>query len=138
MSNKRLVRFAVVGGAGFLMDASVLSILVQFADMGLYSSRTVSFLLAVSLTWYLNRTWTFGTTKNKRHGKEYVRYFLVQVAGALFNLGVYVYCIETFEQLARYPVIPLAMGALIAMIFNYFLSTWPASAGHLSQRSVKP
>ena len=122
MPNRRLVRFAVVGSAGFLVDASVLSILIQLADMDLYSSRTISFLLAVSLTWYLNRTWTFGTTKNKRQGKEYIRYTLVQVAGALINLGVYVYCIETVEQMARYPVIPLAIGALTALVFNYFFS----------------
>lgn len=122
MPNKRLIRFAVVGGAGFLVDASVLSFLVQLAEMGLYLSRAVSFLLAVSLTWYLNRTWTFGTTNNKRKRKEYVRYTLLQIVGALINLGVYVYFIETVEKMSQYPVIPLAIGASVALVFNYFFS----------------
>ena len=119
----KLARFTVVGGLGFLVDASVLTALVRIAGMGLYSSRAVSFLAAVSVTWFMNRTWTFGTSGNKRRGKEYSGYILVQVIGALINLGVYVVCIESFEQLARYPVIPLAVGALLALIFNFYFSS---------------
>lgn len=122
IQNIQLVRFAVVGGAGFIVDASVLTSLVKFTVMDLYSSRAISFILAVSVTWYLNRVWTFKTAKNKRQGAEYARHILVQVIGALINLSVYVYCIESVEQMARYPVFPLAIGALIALVFNYFFS----------------
>jgi putative flippase GtrA len=122
ISNRRLARFMVVGGVGFVVDASVLTVLVSFGNMGLYSSRAVSFLLAVSVTWYMNRVWTFQTTDNKRHRQEYVRYILVQVVGALINLGIYVYCIETIPKMADYPVLPLMIGAVVALMFNYLFS----------------
>ncbi len=123
MKTPRLARFAVVGGAGFLVDASVLTMLVLFAGTGLYAGRAVSFLLAVSVTWWLNRRWTFQVSGNHPKGREYSGYFVVQVVGALINLGVYVLCLEMYEQLARYPVIPLAAGALLALLFNYYFSS---------------
>ena len=46
----------------------------------------------------------------------------VQVTGALINLSVYVLAIESFPQLARLPVIPLAIGAAVALLFNFSAS----------------
>ena len=122
MISTKLARFSVVGGLGFLVDASVLTVLVKLAGFGLYSSRAVSFLLAVSVTWLANRFWTFGTAGHQRRGREYAGYIVVQVLGALINLGVYVYCIESFAWMGRYPVVPLAIGAALALVFNFYFS----------------
>ena len=122
MFEAKLTRFAAVGGAGFVIDASALTALVKLADMGLYSSRSISFLLAVSFAWYLNRVWTFKSAQNDRRSKEYMRYVTVQVIGALINLGIYVTCIEIIDGMAQYPVIPLAIGAAGALAFNFICS----------------
>lgn len=121
---KSQVRFVIVGGVGFVVDASVLTCLVHFFDGGLYTSRGVSFSLAVSVTWYMNRCWTFGVSENSKKAQEYARYFVVQLLGALINLGVYAACIESSEFMARLPIIPLAIGAAVALFFNYFLSKY--------------
>lgn len=85
-----------------------------------YPSRAVSFSLAVTATWLLNRNWVFGPSADTR--REYLRYFSIQAVGALINLGTYVTVIETVPRLAGTPVIPLAIGAGLALVFNFLTS----------------
>jgi putative flippase GtrA len=51
--------------------------------------------------------------------REYGAYFAVQSVGAAINLGTYAATILVYPPLARVPVVPLAAGAALAMIFNY-------------------
>jgi putative flippase GtrA len=112
-------RFAVIGGVGFVVDAAVLTWLVSLQGWGLYSARAVSFTLAVTVTWYLNRRITFAGRATPHRGREYGRYLSTQTIGALINLGVYVIVIEALPMLATRPVIPLALGSATALLFNF-------------------
>lgn len=118
----QLPRFAGIGGIGFVVDASILTLLVNFAGMGPVGARGISFAVAATVTWYLNRTWTFAASASARRSSEYARYVTVQVAGAIINLAIYLLAIELAPRLGRLPVIPLAMGAAVAMIFNFLAS----------------
>ena len=116
----QFLAFTVVGGIGFIVDATVLTVLVGVYEVGLYTARGVSFSLAVTATWYLNRNWTFSVQKSARRDTEYARYLLIQIIGALLILGIYIICIEINELMAAYPVLPLAIGAAVALFFNFF------------------
>ena len=113
-----LSRFAIVGVLGFIVDASVLTLLVNGLGQGHIGSRAISFTLAVTVTWLANRRWTFQPTAQR--GKEYAGYLITQVIGAVINLGVYVILIQMWPGLAKLPVIPLAAGAFVAFLFNFF------------------
>ncbi len=115
-------RFAVIGSVGFLVDAAVLTGLVSALDWGLYEARAVSFSLAVSVTWYLNRRYTFADRISADRKREYARYVAIQIVGALINLGVYVTVARAAPAFAAYPVIPLAAGSAVAMVFNFMAS----------------
>lgn len=115
----QLPRFAVIGGIGFLVDASVLTVLVNGYGMGPIGARGVSFSAAATVTWYLNRRWTFAASARARKGPEYARYVLAQVLGAIINLLVYLLVIQLFPELGQMPVVPLAIGAAIALLFNF-------------------
>jgi putative flippase GtrA/SAM-dependent methyltransferase len=116
----KLARFAAVGSIGFLIDASILTLLVNGVSFGHYSARAISFPLAVTATWYGNRRWVFEPTV--RMSAEYARYFSVQIAGAVLNLGIYVVVIELVPSLAVWPVVPLAVGAAAGLCFNFVMS----------------
>ena len=107
----------LVGIVGFGVDATVLSLLVHAWHLPHYTARALSFGMAVSVTWYLNRRFTFSSTGHA--GREYRGYFLAQLVGAIINLGTYATTIELIPRLARVPVIPLAVGAAFALAFNY-------------------
>ncbi len=119
-SRQRFFRFALVGGLGFIVDATVLTLLVNGMGYGHYVSRAVSFTLAVTVTWLVNRRWVFQAGTPTR--REYSGYFVVQLIGAAINLGVYVLIIELVPPLAAIPVLPLAAGAAVALLSNFLLA----------------
>lgn len=112
--------FCLVGTVGFVVDAGVLTLLVNGLGWHHYAGRAVSFPFAVTATWLLNRRWTFRRTGDTR--TEYSRYFSVQAVGALINLATYAAIIEAVPRLGAVPVIPLAAGAALALAFNFLAS----------------
>ena len=120
-----LVSFGKVGAIGFVIDASILMALFHVLSWGHYESRAISFSIAVAVTWYLNRKYTFKKYANKEKYREYITYFSVQLIGSLLNLVTYFTLISVINIMSVYPIVPLALGAGVAMLFNYYASrTW--------------
>jgi putative flippase GtrA len=93
------------------------------ADFGHYGARAISFTVAVTTTWYINRRWVFERGAIEMTGREYTSYLLVQVIGAVINLSVFVAVIEFVPGLVEIPVVPLALGAAVALVFNFSASS---------------
>ena len=111
--------FVVVGGIGFIVDASILAILVHGYGWGDYTARIVSFSVAVTATWYLNRHYVFSERKTLDRRSEYSRYLAVQLFGMAINFLVYSLCIVSSATMDRWPVLALAVGSAVALFFNY-------------------
>ena len=121
----RVARFLVVGGVGFVVDAAILTLALRYLTPSVYTARTLSFSVAVLVTWLLNRTFVFGTAgRGACAATEYGRYFVTQVIAALANLAVFVALIEALPSLADTPVVPLAIGAVLGAAVNYAGSAW--------------
>ena len=116
--------FLVVGGVGFVVDAAVLALLVHGYGWGPYSSRLVSFAVAVTVTWVLNRTFVFAAGRTTSRRREYTRYLAVQGAGMAINFGAYSLCIAASPVMSRWPVLALAVGSAIALLWNYAGARW--------------
>lgn len=115
----RFARFSLAGGAGFLIEAVILTWLVQGVEMNVYVARAISFSIAVTATWAINRNFAFGGLQRQEKGREYGAYFVVQVIGALINLAVFVAVLEVYPGLREIIVVPLAAGSAVAMVFNF-------------------
>ncbi len=111
--------FVVVGGIGFVVDATILTTLIHGLDFGPYIARFFSFSGAVTVTWLLNRIWTFSRTMTAHRGSEYSRYIMVQTCGWLINFSVYAICIASSTTMQTYPVLALAVGSIVAATFNF-------------------
>jgi len=120
-NGQTLSRFLLVGAVGFGIDGGLLSWLLG-QGWPIVQARSVSFLAAVSATWWLNRTWTFRSPHQRAPRREYLLYFVTQVGGALINLLVFFVLVHAFETLRHWPLIPLAAGAVVAVAFNYSIS----------------
>ena len=124
-------RFVIVGAIGFVVDGGILTLLYHGFDVKLLDARLVSFAAAVTITWYLNRRHTFAASKADNAIDEWWRYTLVNSVGALINLGLFLWLVYRFAILAAWPIVPLAMAATVALIFNFFASKHVAfRAGH--------
>jgi putative flippase GtrA len=115
-----VLRFGVVGSAGFTTDAVLLMLLVQGLDWNPYAARLLSFLCGTALTWLLNRLFTFFRRAGANRRREYLRYLLVQSAGGAINLGVYSLVLGLLPPLELAPLMAMAAGSFSAMWLNFF------------------
>jgi putative flippase GtrA len=121
----RILSFGMVGIVGFVVDAFLLTVLTIHLGLDVLPSRTVSFACATLFTWLLNRTFTFSRQASRGPHtckKEYVFYLTIQSVGAALNFGVFLALIQWSPALRQIPVIPLAGGALVALVFNFTMS----------------
>lgn len=84
----RLFSFAFAGGAGFVVDLGVLRALIELADLNPFMARIPAIAAAMTTTWLINRTFTFGASEHSLSG-EASRYALVAIIGAFLNYAIY-------------------------------------------------
>jgi putative flippase GtrA len=112
----RFLRFAFVGGIGFLIDAGLLALLHHGAGLDPFSSRLISISASAFTTWRLNRSVTFGASQLSQ-ASEGLRYALVAAVTAGFNYLVYALLLIALP--AVWPVAAATIATLAAMFFSY-------------------
>jgi putative flippase GtrA len=114
----RFLRFCIVGGAGFMVDAIVLLALILGFALNPILARVFSFGIAVLFTFELNRRWVFGA-REKHLVAAFTSYLGVQCAGFLCNLGVYTLAILGMPPPYNAPLLSLVVASGFALIVNY-------------------
>jgi putative flippase GtrA len=112
----QLVRFAIVGGTGFVLNLAVYAFCVHVLGIPYQGAAVVAWLVAVSSNFVLNRHWTFDRPGGRVHHQA-MRFFLVSLAAfALVNLVLLTLLVEQ-AGLAKVPAQALAVAA--ATPFNF-------------------
>ena len=115
------LRFGVVGTIGFVVDTAVLYAGLALG-LGLYGGRAVSYLVAATTNWALNRLWTFrGRGEGSAH-RQWALFLVVNLIGFAMNYGTYAALIALVPMVAAHPVIGVAAGAIAGMFGNFVLS----------------
>lgn len=117
----RIVRFALVGLAGFVVDAAVLGLLIRWAGMGPLAGRILSFAAAAGLTWWLNRQFTFRQSGAPSGGlrAELQLYLGASALGALINYLAFAVAVLAVPLFRDVPPLAVAVGSLAGAVFNY-------------------
>jgi len=118
------LRFCAVGTVGFIIDAGVLQILVGLLGMDPYGSRVISFLTAATVTWLLNRRYTFTAEEDARLHRQWVRYISINAFGGGLNYLVYALCVSQFALVHRYLFLGVAAGSVVGLLVNYTASKY--------------
>ncbi|MEQ9315129.1 MAG: GtrA family protein [Henriciella sp.] len=111
----RLVRFGAVGGVGFIVDAGILALLVG-VGRDPFLARIISIVLAMFVTWRLNRSLTFGASEDGQ-AREAGRYFSVAITVALLNYVLYSGLLLALPALA--PVLATAISTAICTAVSF-------------------
>ncbi|MFP5076718.1 GtrA family protein [Rhizobium sp. YIM 134829] len=111
----RVLRFLLVGGVGFLVDAGVLLVLIT-AGLGPLPARLAAILVALTVTWLLNRSLTFGPS-TRSLAAEGGRYGGVGLATSAVSFAVYSALLLLMPWLP--PILALAVGSAAAMALSY-------------------
>jgi len=115
------LRFGVVGTIGFVVDTAVLYAGLALG-LGLYGGRAVSYLVAATTTWALNRLWTFRGRGDGPVHQQWALFLLVNLVGFAMNYGTYAALIAFVPLVAAHPVLGVAAGAIAGMFGNFVLS----------------
>ena len=115
----QLVQFAVVGAVGFVVDGGLLLVMIEVAGLSPLAARIASFSIAVTVTWLLNRLWTFRHLASSQRLAEWRRYVAVNGVGGLVNLGVFALLAGPVPGLGVRPLVAFAIGSAVALIFNF-------------------
>lgn len=106
-------KFIIVGGLGFITDLAILTLLLYWG-IGPLVSRGFSFSVAVLVTFFLNRNFTF--QKSENIVRQFSSYIGASFAGLSVNWIVYV------SGLNYLPAqIALAAGSVAALLVNFLL-----------------
>jgi len=121
----QFIRFTLVGGIGFVVDAGLLRLLLM-AGFGYYGGRVVSFLAAATTTWLLNRSFTFRRESSAESvaighpAGEWIAYLGVMVIGGAVNYGTYAVAIALSELVRAHPELGVALGSLAGLCINFW------------------
>ncbi len=114
------LRFGTVGSIGFLIDTGIVYGLRYW--IGLIGAGLASYLVAATVTWALNRAWTF---RGRGHGsmlRQWATFLAANSLGFLLNRGTYAALVLAVPLCAAYPVLATAAGTGAGMFVNFGLS----------------
>ena len=115
----QFLRFCVVGGVGFGVDAAVLLLLVGAVGLNPMAARFASFGCAVFATFELNRRWAFAGATPQPYIQRLAAYLGVQGVGFLFNFGVYTATYLLLPAPFNAPILSLAYASVLALLVNF-------------------
>ena len=116
---QQLVRFAAIGTLAFLVDASTLYFALGVLGLDKYSGRVLSFLVAATFTWAMNRRFTFPEARDAPMARQWLEFLAANGVGGLVNYGVYALLVTYVDVVAAHPVLGVAAGSLAGMTFNF-------------------
>ena len=116
----QFLMFGTVGTAGFLVDTA--TVYALRGSLGLYGAGMAAYVVAASVTWILNRVWTFRGLGSGPVHRQWARFLVVNLGGLVLNRGTYALLVTFVPLCAEQPVYATAAGAIAGMFVNFALN----------------
>jgi putative flippase GtrA len=135
LAASRFLRFALVGAAGFVVNEAALALALKLLHLNTYAGGVFSFVVAVTFTWWGNRTLTFRDRAAAGAGpmlKEWATFVVANGLGFLVNFAVYAGLIALAPAPFNNPFLALAAGTIAGLAFNFAASSRVVFSGNSS------
>ena len=117
------LKFALVGGSGFVVDACVLMLLYQWLQIDLLVARAAAFFVAASSNWLLNRVFTFSDRDlSGKKTSEWMRFVVSAIAAAVPNIGIFYLLMLALPETLPWIFFAMGCGILAGYVCNYQLA----------------
>lgn len=117
--NLTFMRFALVGVTGLSLNICVVYLLRGY--IGLVPSRIFSYGVAVTMTWLLNRCFTFRSRDPKKF-HQWSRYLLVYLFTGIGHVVLFALLVKQYLFFSEHPIIPIVMIAALLAVVNFSFS----------------
>src|SRR5262245_35024316 len=91
----RFVKFSGIGIVSFAIDVLAFKAALSLAGISPYEARVISFLVATSAAWWLNRTFTFHDVGGDRWERQWARFMGANLVGGAVNYAVFAVMLTT-------------------------------------------
>jgi putative flippase GtrA len=116
LRTSRALKFAVVGGTGVIVNASVLYLASRWAGLSLVAASVLAVELAAISNYLLNDTWTFAA--RSRSLRRFAKFNTASLAGLALN----VLSVLVLTRLGLYFLVADLIGIAAGFAANYALS----------------
>jgi putative flippase GtrA len=113
-------RFGAVGAVGYAVDTAIVYALLGLLGPG--PAGMPSFLISATVTWALNRAWTWRGRSRGSRLRQWAHFLAVSSPALLLNRGVYEALVYLVPTCAAYPFLATAAGTGAGMFVNFVLS----------------
>jgi len=122
---QQFLKFCIVGGIGFVVDAGSLSILTREFGLGPVIGRVLSqFVFGMTTTFLLNRSLTFRDKRGDSILSQYLRFALANGVGNLINFGTHALLVANVAFFHRIPEMGIVVGTAFGLVFNFIGSKY--------------
>lgn len=112
------LRFLIVGGMGLTSDIISLYNLRHFIP--LIWAKVFSYMIALIVTWLLNRRFTFQTQRSIRVS-ECTRYACIYLSTGVLHVGIFAFLVHHSHHFYRHPIWAVLITAFVIAFINFFL-----------------
>ena len=130
----QLTQFLAVGGLGVLVDVAVYYALQLLLGVEHLTARAISFFVAATHNWFLNRRYTFIYGRTDAAAGQWASYLLVVLVGFVVNVGAYALLTTQTHTFARHPLLALLIGIVLGTASNFLASRWYVFKGRTAPR----
>jgi putative flippase GtrA len=116
----QFLRFGAVGGCGFVVDNATVYGLRNW--LGIYGAGIAAFGTAATVTWLLNRIWTFRGQGSGPAHRQWLLFVAANSLGFVLNRGTFALLVTFSPTAYDNPVIAVFAGTLAGMFLNFHLS----------------
>ena len=133
----RFIRFISVGAIGAVVDFWIINLFSKLFNMPLILAGTISFICAIISNFILNRFWTYPDSRSRSITRQFIIFFIVNVAGLAIRLPILHFLeppmLKLSDQLVLFiPVtseflgknLTLAVAVSVVMLWNFFINRY--------------
>jgi putative flippase GtrA len=130
---RELFRFSLVGALGFVVATAILYTLMAIGT-GFYGGYALAFFATVTLTWRLNRGFTFAD-RSAGLLRQWAHFTVSNAIAGIFNYAAFAGLIAASATAREVPILATAAGAVAGLAVNFLaakrfvFTDRPAAAG---------
>ena len=125
---KEFIKFCFVGVTNLAVDIVVYWFLTRALDLYYFYAAVVSFCVAVTWSFLVNRRWTF-RHRGSDLGGQYLKFFVANVISMIINLSLFYIFVD---YLLVHDLLSKVVVAVIVVFFNFSINKFwtfrPANA----------
>ncbi len=124
MSNY-FIKYCIVGLIGTFLDLSILYILVDIFNIGVFYSVSISFIISATNNFLLNNIWTFSDKDNYFEYQsgyyKYIKFMFISVIGlllTLFFMFIYHHIFMIWYLMSK------ILTSIMVLLWNYYANKY--------------